>query len=277
MTITGGIKIFERSSALYKNGATATASSNSDSARNILTNRQLTYWQSSGSDDTTTETITVVFPMDVTIDRIILNRHNFKEFTIKYDVAGTPTDFTNVVGIDGSLVGGISETDFADETAYYEVDSITTSEIIITATKTQIANAEKLIYNLFTTVEFGTLQQYAKLESPQFSRNEKSAQVLSGLANIQKGYESNSYSLTFSNHPNESDMNLVTTIYNEDNSFLVWPCGGKRGSDSFRFSIKGYGLRDIYNMQTTGAINPSYPGGIYLNAPNNSVKLVASI
>lgn len=277
MTISGGIKFFERNTALFSSGTTATASSNSGSSNNILTNRQLTYWQSSGSDDTTTETVTITFNKSVTIDRIILNRINFKEFTVKYDVTGTPTDFTNVVGLDGALVGGISETAFSDETAYYEVSSISTTGIYITATKTQAVDAEKIIYNLFTSVELGTLEAYPNITGLQFNRNSKKAKVLSGLENIQKSYDVGSFSLNFKSHPSQSDMNLITTLYDEENSFLVWLCGGRRGTTYFRYEIKGYRLRDVLNMQVDGSITPNYPKSVYVNAPNNAIRFVPSV
>lgn len=276
MTITGGIKFFERSTALFSDGTVAVATSNSASANNILTNRQLTYLQSIGSDDTTTETIIVTYNKTVTIDRIILNRMNFKEFTVKYDLASVFTDFTTVIGLDGALGGGISETAFADETAYYEVDQISTTGIQIEVLKTQIADAEKIIYNLFTTTELGTLE-YPPQIAGGFNRKQRQSDVLSGLANIQKSFEVNSFGLEFTSHPSESDMDLINTLFDSENSFLVWLCGGKRGSSSFRFDIKGYNLRDIYNMQIEGGIAPNYPGSIYVNAPNNTISLKASI
>ena len=277
MTISGGIKFFERSTALFKDGTTAAATTNTASANNILTNRQLTYWQSIGSDDTTTEEITVTFNKTVTIDRIILNRMNFKEFTVKYDAASVWTDFTNVIGIDGALVGGISETVFADETAYYEMTSISTTGIQISVTKTQVVDAEKLIYNLFTTAELGTFEYPPQITPIDISRKTRQAEVLSGLANIQKGYEVINFALSLNNHPSQSDHDLLKTLLDSDDSFLVWLCGGRRGSDYFRFDLDGYKLRDVTNMQTSGGIKPGYPGSIYVNAPSNSIKFVASI
>jgi len=278
MTITGGIKFFERSSALFNDGTTAVASSNSSAANNILTNRlDLVYWESIGSDDLTTETITVTYNTTVTIDRIILNKINFKEFTVKYDSGGMWTDFTSVFGIDGALAGGISETAFADESAYYEVASITTSELQISVTKTQVADAEKIIYNLFTTEELGTFTGYPQIVDIDFNRNSRESQVLSGLAQIQKSYEVNSFGLEFESYPSQADMDLINVLFDESKSFLVWLCGGRRGSDYFRFDIKGFRLPDIYNMQTSGSINPSYPLTTYVNAPNNTLTLVASV
>lgn len=277
MTITGGIKFFERSSALFRDGATATATTNSASANNILTNRQLVYYQSIGSDDTTTETITITYPLVVTIDRLLLNRINFKQFDVKYYNGSVYVHFTSVVGIDGTLGSGISETAFADETAYYEVDSISTTSIQITATKTQTTDQEKMIYNLFTTVELGTLEYPPQISPLSFSRNNKSATGLQGLANIQKGYETLSLALGFQNHPSQSDMDLLTTIFNRDKSFLVWLCGGRRGKPYFSYALKGYGLRDIYNVQSPAGTSPEFPGSIYVTAPNDSLPLVSSI
>ena len=274
MTITGGIKFFERSTALFSSGTVASATSNTASANNILTNRQLTYWQSIGSDDTTTETIIVTFNRSVTMNRIILNRINFKEFTVKYDLASVWTDFTSVVGLDGAL-SGITETAFADETAYYEFASISTTSLQISVLKTQVVDAEKIIYNLFTTAELGTLENPPQI-SGEFNRRPRQSEVLSGLANIQKAFEINSIDLQFTSHPSQSDFDLINTLFDSEDSFLVWLSGGKRGSNSFRFDLKGYGLRDIYNMQITGEQTPNYPNSIYINAPNNTISLVAS-
>jgi hypothetical protein len=279
MGITGGIKFFERSSALYKDGTTATSDYASASANNMLTNNQRVYSQSVGAnDDTTTVTWTVTYNKSVTIDRVILNRINFKSFTVKYDLASVWTDFTNVVGLDGALGGGITESSFSDETAYYEFDSITTTGIQITATETQSADAEKIIYNLFTTAELGTFEGFPGISALNFSRNAKSATVLSGLANIQKGFDVlGGCTLTFSNYPKQADIDLLTTLYDREESFLVWFCGGRRGTTYFRFNNKGFGLRDIFNMQTPGVLTPSYPGSIYINAPNASIDLVESV
>ena len=276
MTISGGIKFFERNTALFVDGTVATATSNTASANNILTNRQLVYWESIASDDTTTETIEITFNKTVTIDRVLLNRINFKQFTVKYDSASVWTDFTNVSGLDGDLVGGIAETTFSDEVAYYEVDSISTTGLQIAVLKSQVVDAEKIIYNLITTAELGTLEGYPKA-NVQFTRGARQAVVLSGLSVIQKAYEVNNISLSFSHHPYQSDITLVETLFDETNSFLVWLCGGIRGTDYFRYNIRGYALRDIYNMQVSTGMSPNYPNGIYINAPDNNISLVASV
>lgn len=274
MTITGGIKFFERSSALYKDGTTCVADYASASQNNILKNNQRVYSETVGAnDDTTTATWTITYNQDVTIDRIILNRINFKSFTIKYDLSSVWTDFTNVVGLDGALGGGIAESSFSDETSYYEVDSVTTTGIQITATETQTADQEKIIYNLFTTAELGTLEGYPQITPIEATRNPRESDNLGGLMNSQKGFKVHSFSLDFTSHPKQNDYDLIESLYDRSTSFLVWPCGGRRGTTYIRFPIKGYNLKDIFNMQTTGGFGSGYPNSIYINAPNFSAAL----
>jgi hypothetical protein len=274
MTITGGIKFFKRSTALFTNGTTATSDYASASANNILTNRQLVYSVSVGADDdTTTVTWTISYNKTVAIDRIFLNRINFKEFTVQYWSGVIWADFSAVIGLDGSLAGGISETDFADETAYYEFDAINTTSIQITATKTQTADQEKIIYNLFTTEELGTLEYFPQIPVIETTRNPRESEGLGGLMNSQKSYEVVSFNIDFVNYPSQADYDLARTLYNSDDSFLVWLCGGRRGSGYFRYNIEGYGLSHIYNMQTTGKMGQGYPNNIYVNAPEFSIAL----
>ena len=159
MAITGGIKFFDKSKTLFADGTTIVAGVSGDpSAEFTIDRNRLSYYRSVGSNDTITETLTITLPSAQTIDRILILDHNWKEFTIKYDSA---TDFTSVVGLDGALGGGISETVFADGTAYYEFDSVSvTSTIEIAITKTQVANAQKFVNQIIGTTEIGTLVGY---------------------------------------------------------------------------------------------------------------------
>ncbi len=59
MAISGGMKIFKESKALYGNGDSAIASTGSSSANFILDTNRFTFWRSVGSSDATTETFVV--------------------------------------------------------------------------------------------------------------------------------------------------------------------------------------------------------------------------
>lgn len=96
-----GAMIFEESVALYRDGATATATSNSSTAYLTLTNDRRLHWESSGSDDTTTETITVTLPSATAISSIFLFGHNFKEYNLTGNSGAV--NFENAVGINGEV------------------------------------------------------------------------------------------------------------------------------------------------------------------------------
>lgn len=274
MAIKGGIKFFKKSKALYAKGASAVASSNSDSAKNILTSNKFVRWQSLSSDDTTTETITINF-LSSAIDRIFLISHNFKEFTIKYDIAGTPTDFNNISGLDGSL-GSISETVFNKDTAYYEFDSVTTTKIYITATKTQTANEEKSLERFYCTEELGTLTGYPVISKEELDQNINKQKTLSGNLSPQKRLETFSCSLDFKNYPAiQNDYNIISDLTTRPESFLIWLCGGKYG-DSFNMIRRNWQLKDIYNVQAIGSLSTTWIKNIYLSGFSGKLKIEQS-
>lgn len=87
MTVSGGIKFFTKSKFLYTDGARAW-SLGGDSAHGILNHNKLNGWTSTYSNDSITEQVVIDLAEQVEIDRIILNRHNFKDITI-YILAGS--------------------------------------------------------------------------------------------------------------------------------------------------------------------------------------------
>lgn len=268
MAITGGSKFFEKSKNL---DATIVASSGDASSANAIDLSPVTYWRSVGSNDSTTETITVTFNGNKTIDRILLVDTNAKSLTIKYDVSGTWTNFSSVVGLDGSKAN-ISETTFSDNTAYYEFASVTTGSIQITITATQTANQEKYINQIICTEEIGTFVGYPEWSSIVLDRNEKSRRTISGKYSIQKSLESFAYKLSFKNYPSSStynaDIDLVFTLHDGEEEFLVWPCGGRRGTNYFKYTVRGFRLKDIRQVQLSKELNVRYLDNIYTNPVN---------
>lgn len=272
MALTGQVAFYKKSKALYADGATITVSTGSDTANYILGTNTYLYWESVGSDDTTTETIEIEFPSASDIDRVFLIDHNFKEFTIQYDDSGW-TDFTNIVGLDGTLAGGISETSFSKDTAYYEFDSVNTTKIKITATKTQTADEEKKLTTCFATEEIGTLQGYPDVDN-SFDRNAQVEKTLSGKYSIIKSYDIiDKIRLKFRVNPYQNDQDIVEYLYDTDSPFLIWLCGGKYGAaenvdcsstpEWFKIAQKGWDLKDVYQVQTDGQLDTNFYKNIY--------------
>jgi len=283
--ITGGVKFFNTSVCLAANGASATSvPSNGSTTGNFCLDRNpYSYWYTSGSNDSTTELLTVVFPSSVPITRLLLLDHNFKQFTAKYlNSGGAWTDFTNAVGLNGAMSGGkISETTFSDNSAYYEFDSVTTKSIQISITTTQVANADKYLNTCIATTEIGTLAGYPTIQAVTVDRNSKIKKTLSGRYSIQKSDETAAFKLSFKSYPSaityNVDIDLMMTLHDMDAPFLVWLCGGRRGTTYFNYTLRGYRLKDVYQMQIDKALALAYTQSISKNSLNAEVSLQESI
>lgn len=274
--INGAVKFFEQNYALFRDGGTANASSNDAAAKFFLDISRYTQWESLGSNDLTTETITVTLKLSQLVDRLFLVDMNFKEFTIKYDNGGGFVDFTNVVGVNGVESALISETDFAHDTAYYQFDPVTTNRFQITCLKTKVADVQKVLTQFIATEELGTFEGFPRVK-PSSSRNETKAKALSRRFVVQKTYETNDVKITFKTHPFQNDLDIVEELFNREESFLVYPCGARSGSIYFKVNQMNWRLKDIYNMQLTGKLKNESEKGVYTLGFNKSITLVEHI
>jgi hypothetical protein len=274
--ISGGIKFFDRSKCLLNDNSTITATSGSAAADRMIDRNLYSYWQSVGSNDTVTETVIVTMPTPTAITRILLVDHNFKAFTLKWDNAGAWAQFSGVVGLDGALGGGITESAFVDNTAYYEFAQVTTTKIQLTVTSTQVANSEKRINQIIATTELGTLSGYPDVDALELSRKLRTNETLSGRLFVAKADESMSVNLKFAKYPARapygSDIDLMFALDDREVDFLIWLCGGKRGSAAFTYQLRGWRLKDVYPVQVSKAIKPDYEKNIYVNTINMTMS-----
>lgn len=273
MAITGGIKFFTENRMLAVDGAVIIVSSGDTVAEDVIDKSRDTFWRSVGSSDVTTETLTITFG-EVQIDRLILQDHNFKGFTVQYWNGSTWTHFANVVGLDGSKAN-ITETAFADTTAYYEFTAVTTTKIKISVTTAQTTNAEKYLCQAIACSEIGTLTGFPQVKTPKFSRKTRRNEMLSGKVSVAKGAEFFSVKLDFEKYPTSlyADLDLAMTLTDRDDPFLVWLCGGRRGASYFRYATRGFRLKDIYCMQATKDVAPEYYRSTYTNPVGLELQL----
>lgn len=276
MAVTGGIKFFESNSADSKTGATASASSGNASAPFILDRNAYTVWRSVGSDDTTTETITIDLASSVAITRLFLINHNFKEFTAQYDDGGL-TDFSNVIGINGETFSIISETAYERGTAYYEFDEVTTDQIVITATKTQIADEEKFLNSFAVTTELGTFQGYPVVNNVTKDKKIRKSILLNGRSFVDKSLEVMRFSIDFKNYsvntPYVDDLDLAYSLFDRDDNFLTWLCGGRNNSPYFRYTLRGFRIEDLIETQTVNIYKDKYIKNYYNGGVNMKMLL----
>lgn len=276
-TITGHAKFFEPSMCL---DADITASTGNSSAIYALDRNPDTKWRSVASTDLVTETLTITFSASKTITRLFLLDHNWKEFTIKYDVAGVWTHFTSVYGLDGSKAN-LSETAFADTTAYYEFASVATMGIQITVVKTQTANQQKYLAQAIVTSEIGTLLGWPVVKAVESDRNMRVKKTLSGKYVVQKSLETLGFGMDFQNYPSSStynaDIDVIMALHDREDPFMVWLCGGRRGTNYFTYTLRGWRLKDLPTMQMTQAIQLSYRDNVYKSSLNARVTFEESI
>lgn len=259
MTFTGGISFFDRPYNLLKDGASVTASSNNGKIANYILSPQRNYrWTSSGSNDTTTETLTITLPQSREIDSLFLHLHNFKEFGVTYGAGASA--FTGVVGLDGSK-SGISETAFDGNTSFYKFDAVTTNQINITVDKTQTVDAEKFLASVFVTKELGTLEGYPDIGAVKYDRNDNKSKVLSGRDDIEKSYAALSFKISLRAYPFADDVELLESLYDRERPFMTWVCGGV--PSNFRIKQRGFRVEDIIITQVDRALNNSYYKNIY--------------
>jgi hypothetical protein len=276
--ISGGVKFFERSKCLINDDTTVNASTGQASAERCIDRNPITYWRSVGSNDMITEELEIVFNGDQTFDRIFLQDHNFKSYNIKYYSGGTYVHFSNVTGLSGSL-SNITETVYSRDTSYYEFNEVTTSKIRIQIVSTQVANDQKYISQVIVTSELGTLQGYPEIKGIELNRQIKTNKMLSGRVLADKSDEVFEVDLDFKNYPAslEDDINLMFTLHDLDETFLIWLCGGRYGSNYFKQQMRGYRLRDIYPVQMIASVKPIYSNNVFVNTVNLGVQFKEAV
>lgn len=270
--ITGAVKFFDKNFALFRDGATATATSNEDSVNLLLDISRYTQWESIGSNDITTEKVIITFNSPKTMDTLFLVDMNLKNFEVKYDNGGVFEDFTNVFSVNNESKSSVSETDYNRDTAFYQFDEITTSSIEITMNTTQTANEDKFITQVIASKEIGTLQGFPRVQ-PESNRNETRAKALSRRLLIQKTYETNRIRMNFKTHPFQNDLDIIENLFDREEPFLVYPCGGRTGSPYFKVEQKNWLLRDVYNVQLMGKLKNEFEKGVYSLGFNKTIMM----
>lgn len=258
---------------LFKDGTIIdSATSNLAGAKYMLDTNEYTQWESVGSNDLTEETIVVTLPSSKSINRMLLTDFNFKDFDVMYWNGSAYAAFTNVIGVNGDVFTGVASTTYARNSGYFEFDLVSTTEVRIRVRTTQVANAQKYITNFMLTKEIGTFTGFPRIE-PASNRNEEKIATMSGKFLVQKGFDTTQIKITFKSHPYQNDIDIVSALYESEESFLVYPCGGRTGTTYFKLSLRAWDLDSIYNMQLVGKLQDKFEKGVYILGVSNSITL----
>jgi len=279
MAVTGGIKFFNKNK--IADGSTV-ASSGTSSSKFILDLDVDTYWTSLGSSDGVSEEITITTSKSQSIDRILLLDHNFKTYNVKYYDGSSYVDFSNVIGIGGVTSSTINETNFSQDSSYYEFTEVSTTSIRITVSHTQIPNQDKYLNQAIASTEVGTFVGYPNVNSITVDRNNKVKKTIGGRFSVQKGNKTFGFDIRFKNYPASDiynvDIDLALSLFETEEPFIIYACGGRYESQHFTKAIPGFRLKDAFLMQINQAYKLRYLKNIYVNPIDlGGLRLVSSI
>ncbi len=279
MSITGGIKFFNKNKI---DDGSIVASSGTSSGKFILDLDVDTYWTSLGSSDGVSETITITTSKSQTIDRILLLDHNFKTYNVKYYDGSSYVDFANVIKIGGATLSTINETSYDQDSSYYEFTQVSTTSIKITVSHTQVPNQEKYLNQSIASSELGTFVGYPEINSITMDRNSRVKKTLGGRFSVQKGNKTFGFDVRFKNYPTSDvynvDIDLALTLFETEDPFIVYACGGRYESQHFKKAIPGFRLKDAFLVQINKAYKLKYLKNIYVNPVDlGGLQLVSSI
>jgi len=268
MTMTGGIAFYDKNFSAYGLGARMTASSNDSNADLALGRDEYFKWESSGSDDTTQETLTLTLPNATTVSRLFMIGHNFKDFEISAtgaSITGLNSGFNNHnngTAAEATLSGGdIDQNGYDTDVSYFEFDPIEVTEIVITCTTAQVADAQKYLSRLIVTNELGTLRGYPETKGVNIDPNEKEEKTIAGFSHIERGVDTADFSLSLKSYPYQDDVDLLDDLFARYEPFMVWLCGGL--PDQFGLNLRGWRSRDLYLMKVDGGIQNGFSKNTY--------------
>jgi hypothetical protein len=260
--MAGQILFFEKNKADFSYGSvTASASEGNEFAPNVLNRNNTTAWLTTGSLDANETTLTINLGDPKSISDIILIKHNFKAFTIRWWDGDQFQDFNTP----------INETENVLESNYFEVSAVETTQIQVTIFGTQIPDSDKHLFQLILTEKIGRLEGWPAISKPVLSKNRKQTEMLSGKTNIFENVGNFSCILQFKRFSSDADLSLIEELHSRIEGFLFWPCGGNE--NQFRTVRQGYRMQDIFLMRPSDEYSPEYDSGFYKGTISQDLKL----
>lgn len=272
--MAGQIKFFEKNIIdLSNDGVTITAtdavaSNNGQDFVDYLRNRNnFSAYITTGSTDAANTTLVFEFVLEKSISDLILIKHNFKAYTLKYWNGSAYVDFSTPINVSNN----------ATETTHHEFTPVDTERIQLIVTETMVTDADKVLHQFIVTQKLATgqLNGWPVIKSPVHNTNKRVSRMLSGKVNVVESVGGFSCNLTVSNWNDDVDLALIENIYFGRRGVLMWLSGG----DEEQFSHKrvGYRLEDLYFVRCVNDYSPEWSVGIYTNGLKIDMRLAEAI
>jgi hypothetical protein len=259
------IAFFRKNHADYEiSTVSASASESSDQAHAVLDRSNFSSWMTTGSVDANGTFLEVNMGDVRTVSELLLLKHNFKNYHVQYwdDVALSYQEFSPAINPSANSAAS----------NWHRFAAVQTSKIKITINGTQIANSEKYLYQFIATELIGQLDGWPVIKDPSISRGLKLNTMLSGRGYLLESLGQYTAKLTVENWKSDADLSIVEALFNSNEGFLFWPCGG----DETQFSSRriGYRMEDLFLMRCSNAYKPEFYKGIYVSGMKIEIDLV---
>ena len=254
MAVTGALKFFKRPVTLANDRASVSI----ENARNLLSFNNLYYFENPGE-----ASFTVFFSRAATIDRLLI-----------VDTNAVSIRFSNIQNaIDQDMMPVEFPYTPRDKTSYFEFDPIALNSLDIVLTPPP--GEELYCRQIIATSEIGTLEGYPQVSTFNLTNNEIKNKTNTGLVHITKQSKIlQLFSLRLRAYPSQHDVTLLEGLYEQSESFLLWPCGGSNGERYFNVNQEGWRLQDIYNVQTTGTTSRRWNKNFHLGGVNSRLRFI---
>lgn len=267
MADQGQIIFFEKNKADFEQEfITIVTTEGQDIAIQMLDRSNFTPWVTTDSTDASGTNFIVELIDPREMNNILLLKYNWDTFTIQYwDGVSAFVDFSTP----------ISEVGNTDASTRFEFDTVITSRLKVVISGTQVADAEKFIFQFIATKILGQFNGWPKFVAPTFDRNLVANEMISGKEHHVENVGGYRTGLAVANWKDAADLALIERIFAQQEGVLFWPCGGIE--TQFSSIRKGYRLEDIFLMRPRKDLVQEWRKGNYFTGMKKNLQLVEVI
>ncbi len=193
---------------------------------------------------------------------ILLLKHNFKKYVLSY--------YDDDTGLYVTLFTSTTYTEAS--THYYSATGFHTSKIKIRINGTFVADSNKYLFQFIASERIGQFAGWPVIKKPVISRDLRKSKMLSGKTSMFANTGAFACKLSWTNLSSSADLAIIERMYQSNEGFLVWLCGGDE--DQFSSVRQGYRMEDIYLMRCQDEHSPEFYGGFYKSGMKIEVDLV---
>lgn len=247
--------VFFRKSYIDHTFANVTlTASQADNATDYLRDRSLfTAWMTTGSVDADNTSLILDWTDSKPVTDIILVECNFKAYTIQYWDGASYVDFATPISVTGN----------ATATVRHSVTSVSTSKIKIIITGTFVADDDKEIKSLIVTDVIGTFNDEYPITKVRFKRNQSNKTTINGAYVVSRTLKYYGATIKLQHCKDDDDLTLIETLYDSEQSFIFWPCGG---TEQYFSTVRyGWRLEDFFYCKTLNDYEPVFVNDIFSN------------